>query len=400
MDDLELIRSFRAQVPLTEAPTRDRARVLLEEHIAASAVAPPVPSRAPSQRPRRLWRLSRRGWTIALAAALLAALFAAPGLGLGGRLVDLFGLSGGERVPVQWLSPEDRWLLRRGGGFGFRSMDFLGGGGPIAYYAITRKDGSNCFATGLLRNRPHISSLDCPSTGKALAFPSAKAPLLDRSAFSAGRQTARWIFVLTGLAADGIARVGVIDESGTLHPTPVVDHVYYTTKLPNGLLRAMVALDPNGRTVYRLALSPATHRAAKRVRALGEAGAVLIRFMAARIQRDDQTFTDLMTPALRRAVETGSLDVPTWQVSNPCWYRYTLLPPRQLTDSKVVEDVRIYQHWWPVAGGPPHSFRQEVRMLKDDGRWLVDGLGPAIDTKTEPAEPHGPHTSACALAQN
>jgi hypothetical protein len=140
-----------------------------------------------------------------------------------------------------------------------------------------------------------------------------------------------------------------------------------------------------------------------RCRKVGEAGAVLIRFKAARIQRDDQTFTDLMTPALRHALEAGSLgDVPTYEVSNPCWYRYAFLAPRQVSDSEVVEDVRIYQHYWPgdVGGGPPQSFQQEVRLRRTtEGRWLVDGLGPAIDTRAEPAEPHGPHTSACALAQ-
>jgi hypothetical protein len=400
LDDLELIRSFHAHLPASDPQARDRARVLLLRHIAASTVARPIRDGGNGAR-RGARRISRRGWMLAFALSLVTVVLAVPGLGLGGLVAALFGLSGGERVPIQRLSPEDRWLLKHGGVFGLRAMRFLGSGGPIAYYGITRNDGSRCFATGLLRSRPHISSLDCPPQGKAFTFPSAKTPLLDRSAFSVGANRTRWIFVLTGLAADGIAQVGVIDQEGRLHATAVVNNVYYTTNLPNGPLRAIVALDANGRAVYKLPLATST-RQAKNARAAGEAGSVLIRFMAARINRDNETFVDLMTQTLRRAVESSSLDVPTWQVSNPCWYRYELLPPREASDSTVIEDVRIYEHWWPgdVAGGPPQSFQQEVRLRKIEGRWLVDGLGPAVETRPEPDEPHGPHTSACALAQN
>jgi hypothetical protein len=387
MDELELVRSFRSDIGSPDVETREGSRREIEATLGGSA----------SGGPRR----RRRSLVLMLAAlAVVAVALAVPSFGLGGRLADLFGLSNGQRVEPRHLLPEDRWLLARGGAFGFRSMRFLGSGGPIAYYAVVRKDGSTCFATGLIRSRPHISSLDCPTGRKPFAFPSRRTPLLDRSAFSVGPGASRWIFVLTGLAANGVARVGVVDAEGVIHSTPVVHNVYYTTNLPRGALLAIVALNPAGRVIYSLPLSGRAHAA--EVRAAGEAGSVLIRFMAARVNRDNNTFVGLMTPELRRAVEGGRLDVPTWQVSNPCWYRYALLPPVEVTPETVTEPVRVYEHWWPgdVGGSPPQSFEQTVRLRAIDGRWLVDELGPATDERLEPGEPHGPHISACNLARN
>ena len=387
MDELELVRRFRAEIDVPDRRAEEWARRRLEDKIDSSD-------------DDRRRRAPRRVIATLAGAAGLAALLAAPGLGLGDRLADAFGLSGGHRVEPRRLSQEDRWLLRRGGAFGFRSMRLLGSRGPIAYYAIGREDRSTCFATGLLRNRPHISSLDCPTSDRAFSFPSRTTPLLDRSTFSVGGGASRWIFVLTGIAANGVYRVGVKDARGVIHSTRVHDNVYYTTHLPEGPLRAIVALDGSGRVIHSLPLG--TGGAGAETRAEGEAGSVLVRFMAARINRDDETFVALMTPDLRHAVEAAELDVPTWQVSNPCWYRYEILPPEATTGATVTERVRIFEHWWPgdVGGSPPKSFEQQVRLRKVGDEWLVDALGPAVDERVEEHEPHGPNTSACNLAQN
>jgi hypothetical protein len=397
VNELDLIRRLGTDLADSTREAQAKAEHLLRKRISERTSAPRS----------ELWsrygsaRVSRRAWAIAIGALLLVGLLVAPPVGLGSRILDLVGgISGGNDVPTSRLSREDRWLLKHRGVFYWRSIRFLGAGGTTAYYLITRAGGSSCVAVGLLRNRPHIGSVDCQAPGAGAEFPSTKRPILDRSMYSVGSASRQWMLVLAGLAADGVARVGVVDAHGRLYSTPTVRHVYYLSDLPDGPLRAIVASDAYGRRIYTLPLQDSGNSGTT-IRAAGEAGSVLIRFMNARIQRDNNAFESLLTSDLRKRVDEGALSVPTWQVSNPCWYRFEVLEPTRVTRSSITEHVRIYEHWWPgdVGGGPPKSFEQRVRLEKVDGDWLVGALGPATKTRAETGEPHGRTLSACALAQ-
>lgn len=387
MDEIELLRRTEADAGVPDERVRDFVRHELKKMYALE------PARLNELHtrihPRR--RLVTGFAVVALATAGIV--LSIPALSIGGGLFNLFGtLSHGRDVAKQSLSVEDRWILHRGGAFGWKSMRFLGAGGPIAYYAITKDDGSTCFATGASARRPHISGLDCQAANLRSRFPSRNAPLLDHSAYGLRTQHKRWIFRLTGLAADGIGRVGVVTEAGRTDTVPVSHNVYYMTDLPAGPLRAIVAFDKAGRRVATIPLRGP-------VRALGEAGSVLVDFMTARINRDNTTMESLMTDQLRASL--GQLQVPTYQLSNPCWYRYELLPPSSQSARAIEEKVRIFEHWWPgdVGGGPPQSFVQTVGLTNTDGAWRVDQLGPAEDVREELNEPHGPTKSACGLSQ-
>jgi hypothetical protein len=383
MDELRLLRDFRGRVPGPDDASRRRAGRTLMAKLDAAAGA----------RPRR-FGVPRRAWAVALGVLLVVVLVATAAFAAN-RLLDLFDRVSGsnELVSTSRFSLEDRRLLRRAGAIGVQSVKQLGSEGPLAYYAVRRKDGNTCFVTGPARDRPHLSSIDCPTFGRRFRFPSARTPILDHSVF--GGRPPLHLTVLTGIAADGVARVGVLDQGGRVSSTRVHGNVYYTTALPKTELRAIVALDAAGRRIYTLPLASAATRT--HAPAVADAQAVLRRFMQARIDRDDDTVVGLMSSELRRAVLAGKVDAPTFQLSNPCWYRYDLLQLEHVDDRTVSERVRVYEHYWPgdVGGGPPGSWEQSVGLVNAGGSWHVDRLGPEQDTRREPTEPHGPHKSAC-----
>ena len=133
----------------------------------------------------------------------------------------------------------------------------------------------------------------------------------------------------------------------------------------------------------------------------GEAQTTLENFMLARIYRDYQVVRELLSDALRQAVLAGSINVPVFQVSNPCWYRYDVVTFRQQTSTTAAARVRVYQHFWggDNAGGPPNSWKQEMELVESSAGWRVDKLGPLQNQREEPKEPHGPTTSACNVAR-
>jgi hypothetical protein len=125
---------------------------------------------------------------------------------------------------------------------------------------------------------------------------------------------------------------------------------------------------------------------------------VLERFMDARIARRDDVVLELMAPWLRNSLKRGFPDVPTFQVSNPCWYRYAILSFTRSGQTTAWGRVRVYEHWWPgdVAGGPPRSWEQEVGLVETTTGWRVDELTARLTEREEPQEPHGRNRSACS----
>lgn len=67
----------------------------------------------------------------------------------------------------------------------------------------------------------------------------------------------------------------------------------------------------------------------------------------------------------------------------------------------VAASVRIYQHEWPGdhVAGPPSSWLQDIRLVWASVGWQIDNLGPMHDSRSEPDEPHEPHTSACTVGR-
>ena len=133
------------------------------------------------------------------------------------------------------VTPRDLFLLRKGEG---RAVYRVGG----------VRAGDACYASGPSHDVGRISILTCGKSG----FPSRRLPIHDMSSYgqNRGEKTFR-IIRLVGLAADGVAEVGLLDAGGAvIERVAVVDNVYLLAS-PRRASRAVAALDANGAVVYR-----------------------------------------------------------------------------------------------------------------------------------------------------
>ncbi|HEV8685764.1 MAG TPA: hypothetical protein VGQ84_00675 [Gaiellaceae bacterium] len=222
MDELALLRDFRGKVGSCDAIAEARARSHLRAGIAAEAEQSSLPKRR--RRPRR--RL-----ILLTALGTLAFVVGTPTFGVGSRLHDLLFQVSTPSEPItttESLSPESKWLLEHEGEVDWDSFTRIGAAGPIVYYEIRKQSGERCFGSGRVAMRPEVQSLYCPASGRSFAYPSASQPIVDFSSFVLDARTdASRLSVLTGIAADGVARVGVVGTEGAIHSVAVRENAYY-----------------------------------------------------------------------------------------------------------------------------------------------------------------------------
>jgi hypothetical protein len=144
--------------------------------------------------------------------------------------------------------------------------------------------------------------------------------------------------------------------------------------LPAGAFRVMV--DPAGAT--------------------GDARTVLSRFLDARLARNGPAALALVTDELRARSPNAFVGF-----SNPCFYRYAVEGFAPGGPGVAGARVRLYTHFWPgdLAGGPPNSAGEEIRLVRTATGWRVDDARLATSWREEPDEPHGPTTSACNVGR-
>jgi hypothetical protein len=121
----------------------------------------------------------------------------------------------------------------------------------IRIVRVPREDGSSCWGTSERRsNEWQLTSFICESQfGR---FPDAESPvmLLARGGFLAGTDLMVYESFI-GLAADGVAKVGVIDEHDRLVPMADVDGNAFYADAPDGRVRSVVALDEAGEVIWK-----------------------------------------------------------------------------------------------------------------------------------------------------
>lgn len=195
-------------------------------------------------------------FTIAVLLALVSVVAAAVAVAgdRGGPDPSLGTMSNaGEPFDVRDASPESRRTLEVTGAV--RSPRFVARRGPVAFYTAEHAGGSGCYLTGSADEAgPLFGSVFCLQAEPA-AFPSQSNPVLDMSSFSYDTATGvSRLEALAGFAADGVAWVGIVDDTGTPHLARVVRNVYAATDAAGSSARAVVALDRGGREVYRMPL--------------------------------------------------------------------------------------------------------------------------------------------------
>ena len=127
---------------------------------------------------------------------------------------------------------------------------FLAEKDGIRIVRVPREDGSSCWGTSERRsNEWQLTSFICESQfGR---FPDAESPvmLLARGGILSGTILMVYESFL-GLAADGVAKVGVIDEQDRLVPMADVDGNAFYADAPEGRVKSVVALDEAGEVIW------------------------------------------------------------------------------------------------------------------------------------------------------
>jgi hypothetical protein len=204
-----------------------------DDVIARLAAANPLPTGAPPRQPEPLVAPTRRvvlAVTLAVAVAVPAAAFA-------GKLGDLLGLSNqGTTVATSSID------LSRDSGLGAAmqqlafpsAMHLLGSRNGVSFYAARRSDGDYCFAI----ESKVAKGVGCDLNG---TFPSPARPVM----------TFPPLIQFAGFAADGVATVAGIDESGnTVVSAPVTQNLFASTvRGPFPSVVAIEALDANGNVI-------------------------------------------------------------------------------------------------------------------------------------------------------
>lgn len=122
-----------------------------------------------------------------------------------------------------------------------------------AFYRLARRDGSVCYSVNATRVEDRIGGTMCPHT--ASAFPSPARPILDFSLFEATSHVRGDTRVVNGqgFAADGVASVALLDETGQMIARAPTSNNVYTLDVPDGdVATAVAAYDEHGAEVARI----------------------------------------------------------------------------------------------------------------------------------------------------
>jgi hypothetical protein len=128
---------------------------------------------------------------------------------------------------------------------------FLAEKDGIRFVRLPREDGSSCWGTSERRaNEWQLTNFICESQfGR---FPDSESPimLLARGGVLYGTDLMVYESFL-GLAADGVSKVGVIDEQDRLVPMADVEGNAFSADAPEGRVKSVVALDEAGEVIWR-----------------------------------------------------------------------------------------------------------------------------------------------------
>lgn len=252
MDDLQLVKAFRTNIPEASAEVREGARATLVARIG--------PGRSTRLRlPRR-----RRPLLVALA-VLIAALAAGSSLGLGDRLVDLIaGKPAPPRVKKHFAQsfPDVRAIIPyfdRPGVIASKThgvMVVRTSAGPVVLWAAPTRSGSKCWLYQFLdpktgRDKPGGLGGGCGP----LLWKKGQSVVADVADTGWGVGVRRLTYVW-GFAAEGVAVVRLRLDDGTAKRMALAEGFVFA-EVPHGRrAREAVALDRRGRILSRYSLNP------------------------------------------------------------------------------------------------------------------------------------------------
>ncbi len=244
MDELSVIRSFRAAVPTADNRQRARALSALRERIEAETTS------SASRRTRP--RFTRRRAMVLVVAA--AAMIAIPAAAFADQISHILGLSNSGTKVAEDQLPDWQLSALQAIGFPTHGVRLLGERAGISFY-VSRAGGGYCFGIGFTSARaPRIDALACGS--QLGAFPSDKDPIADLSGTSVASDGHMEVTKLAGFATDEVAQVAILGATGQpVYTVPVSDNIYGADGPRDVKATAIAALDSNGTIMYRKTLA-------------------------------------------------------------------------------------------------------------------------------------------------
>jgi hypothetical protein len=193
--------------------------------------------------------------------------------GLAGRVVGLFR-DEGKPVPTSSLSRFDREsiifsfcnrlrLVTPAGQApekrcldGEPKIEEIANSGTRLYWKITYPGGQTCLASGSVRGyrqhgggRSHIGMMGC---GGRNLFPTPRRPITVDAVMHFGRgDTRAKLYRLSGLAGEGVAAIGLIEEDGDVLEKSVEGRTYDFGRPPDRKWTAVAAFDDSDKEVFR-----------------------------------------------------------------------------------------------------------------------------------------------------
>jgi hypothetical protein len=145
------------------------------------------------------------------------------------------------------LSTERRRALAS---FGLEGVRLLSARDGIKFYVLDRTDGRHCYALGPDRPGDLFGTVSCG--GPADKFPSSEQPIFDLSITGANSPSEPMhVIQLRGIAANGVATVGVLGLDGQVYgKTTVTDNVFVSSDLPTNATGAVIAYDSSGKAIW------------------------------------------------------------------------------------------------------------------------------------------------------
>jgi hypothetical protein len=133
---------------------------------------------------------------------------------------------------------------------GYGAINLIANTNGERYLRFSRTNGNDCYGSGSVTGTLPVGVIKCDNGPSP--FPSSSVPILDLSVVQVNADNSSSYVRVSGVAADGVSRIGVLNAAGQIVQTiPVTQNVYDSTDIAAGTVGALVALDSTGAVVAR-----------------------------------------------------------------------------------------------------------------------------------------------------
>jgi hypothetical protein len=128
---------------------------------------------------------------------------------------------------------------------GYSSISEVAARNGERYLRFSGGDSNDCYGNGAVAGALPVGVIKCVNA--APFFPSASKPILDLSVVEVDSQGSSSFVRVGGIAADGVAQIGIENAAGDIVQTiPVIGNVYDSSAIKAGTVASLVPLNQSG----------------------------------------------------------------------------------------------------------------------------------------------------------